>query len=310
MTKLTIAALLATTLLAPVAAFADSQCTSLPDADAAPPAATPGPVKAQAAPRAGSSAADAFIAAGVPEATAAQIAGAPGLGPVIKSGARIFVIGERGGALNFMAVNGNSFQAFTPLGDPHYLCRGMIQDDNGESVTLAEASRVPGLVPTKGASIASITTADQALAAIAGSAYGTFGPEGAPTVWAVIDPMCIHSQQTIKDLISYAKKGQIRINFMPVPVLGRESVRPTQALLTGGQDDMMNRWFNKAIMTAPIDDASGEKLMRNNGVFAGLREGLHITGVPALFWKAGGVAHAQAGIEQGGVPAFVAALGR
>jgi hypothetical protein len=253
--------------------------------------------------------ADQIKATGVQEMTPDEIARIPGLGPVVKAGSRIFVIGDGAGVTNVIAVNGDHFQAFAPMGDPHYLCRGMIQDDQGNSVTLAEAAKIPGLIPPPGRpDIPSITTPAEAINAVSKAGYGTVGPATAPLVWAVIDPLCVHSQQAIKDLLPYAREGRIRLNIMPVSVISPQSAPAARVLLSVAPDHMFERWFEPGILSAAFNAGSANTLDQNNRVFAGLNVGMKVSGVPEFLWTSGGLTQAKAGLDTTDVPAFVASL--
>lgn len=317
---------LVTTLLTPVVAMANSQCVSLPDS--APPAAPPAPaVQPAAAPvtppareaSPGSSAADKIKAAGAHEMSAEEIAKIPGLKPIAEAGARIFVIGDSAGVPNMIAVNQEHFQAFTPLADPHYLCRGVVQDDQGNNVTLDEAKKLPGLVPsTDHAQVQPIASPAEAIDAAAHASFGTFGPANAPKVWAVVDPLCVHSQQTIRDLLPYAKDGKIQLNIVPVSVIDPRSAPAARVLLSEQPDKMLQRWMPSQfddqtkqpdLLHAQYDVGSAQKLMGNLRLFAGMSTGMHVAGVPEILWTSGGQAHAKAGLDTAEVPSFISGLG-
>jgi hypothetical protein len=291
-------------------ALAQTQCA--PAQPATMPAAAPVPTPAAAVPAPPSpalSAADAIKASGVHEMTPAEIAQIPGLEPVVKAGARIFVIGNGAGVPNLLAVNGHAFQVFAPMGDPRFLCRGVIQDDHGNNVTLAAAAKIPGLVAPPGRpAIEPIATADDAIHALARSAYGTFGPADAPAVWLVVDPLCVHSQQAVKDLMPYAAAGRIRLNIMPVSVISPQSAPAARVLLSEAPDQMLQRWFQPGGLKGNYDISSADKLDRNNRVFAGLTLGMKVAGVPEIFWMSRGVSQAKTGLGTPEVPSFIESL--
>lgn len=332
-----LAALLGSTLLTSAHALADSQCTpALPaqgnasatgDASASPAAArasgslvqtglqTPtGPPGPQPPGSSASSAlpANRAAAVGLHELSPDEIALIPGLKPIAAAGGRVFVMGRAGEAPDLVAFRDHDFQFVSPMADPHFVCRGVVSDDQGNNVSVTDAAKVPGLVaPTDRPVLKDIATPAEAIAAVSKAAYGSLGPATAPLVWVVIDPLCPHSQDTVRALIPYAQANRIRLNILPVDAFGQASNKAVHVLLSESSDHMIQRWFEPAVQQADYAPDSDAKFRVNHMILAGLMDGpMHVTGVPEVLWTArDGQAHAQQGLDPPNVPAFVADLG-
>lgn len=348
MSKRFLAALVGSTLLTSIHAFADSQCTpGLPapiDLSAAADAAARAPQTAPPAPpmpkapvppfRAGQEpppqlvpeppgssaspamAADRAAAMGLHELSPDEIAKIPALRPIAKAGGRIFVMGRAGDAPDMVAFRDHNFQFVSPLADPHFVCRGVVSDDQGNNLSLADAAKVPGLIaPPDRPVLKDIATPAEAIATFSkAAAYGSLGPATAPPVWVVVDPLCPHSQDTVRALIPYAEAGRVRLNILPVDAFGQVSSHAVHVLLSGSPDHMVQDWFRPGLLQPGAVQPSSESDARfkaNHMILAGLIDGpMHMTGVPEVLWSTrDGQAHAQQGLDAPNVPAFIAGLG-
>ena len=345
MPKRFLAALVGSTLLTAIDAFADSQCTpGLPApvgfaaADTAartPQTASPAPLMPKAPgslPRTGqepppqfvqeppgSSArpampADRAAAMGLHELSPAEIAKIPGLTPIAAAGGRIFVMGRAGDAPVWVAFRDHNFQFVAPLADPHFVCRGVVSDDQGNNLSLADAANLPGLIASPDRPVLKdIATPAEAIATFSKAAFGSLGPATAPPVWVVVDPLCPHSQDTVRALIPYAEAGRVRLNILPVDAFGPVSAHAVHVLLSGSPDHMVQDWLQAGLLQPGAVQPSSESDARfkiNHMILAGLMDGpLHMSGVPELLWSTrDGQAHAQQGLDAPNVPAFIAGL--
>jgi thiol:disulfide interchange protein DsbG len=322
------------TLLTSVHALADSQCTPTPPVpmNASAPAETPAPEpqatavipampKAPPAPSVPDAAtpstpyplpADRAAAAGLHEMTADEVAAIPGLKPIAAAGGRIFVMGRQGNTPDLVAFHEHDFQMLAPLSDPRYICRGVVSDEQGNNVSFANAVKVPGLVaPPNRPALKGIATPAEAIAAVAKATYGTLGPDAAPKVWVVVDPLCSHSQDTIRALIPHAQAGRIQLNILPVDAFGQTSAKAVHVLLSEAPDHMIQRWFQPGMIQSSYAPDAEAKFKANHMILAGLLAGpMHVTGVPEVLWVTrDGQAHAQQGLDVPNVPAFLAGLG-
>jgi thiol:disulfide interchange protein DsbG len=347
MQKRFLAALIGSTLLTSAHTLADSQCTPAVPAQINPsetavasaPASqttTPAPIMPSAlaarfqasqpppgppAPQPfGSSAppalpADRAAGAGLHELSPGELAQIPGLKPIAAAGGRIFMMGRAGDAPDLVAFRDHDFQFVSPMADPHFVCRGVVSDEQGNNVSLTDAAKVPGLIaPPDRPVLKDIATPAEAIATIAKAAYGSLGPAAAPPVWVVVDPLCPHSQDTVHALIPYAQAGQVKLNILPVDAFGQVSAHAVRVLLSGAPDHMIQDWFQPGLLqpgAAQPSPESDAKFQANHMVLAGLMDGpMHVTGVPAVLWTAhDGQAHAQQGLDAPNVPAFINGLG-
>ncbi len=143
---------------------------------------------------------------------------------------------------------------------------------------------------------------------MARGSLGTYGPTGAPQVWAVIDPLCVHSQEAVRALLPAAHAGQIQLVLFPVAMLSEQSVPAAQALVSAPPDQMAETWLRN-LRDAPRDAASNDKVRANTLTLVGMSTGLGITGVPAFFWRdAGGKAHMQSGLDPAKAQSFLAGV--
>jgi thiol:disulfide interchange protein DsbG len=256
--------------------------------------------------------ADRAAAAGLHELTAEEIARIPGLEPIAAAGGRIFLMGSAGAAPDLVAFRDHNFQFLSPMADPRFVCRGVVSDEQGNNVSVTDAAKVPGLIPPPDRPVLkAIATPAEAIATVSKAAYGSLGPATAPLVWVVIDPLCPHSQDTVRALIPYAQAGRVRLNILPVDAFGQVSNRAVHALLSEAPDHMIQRWFEPAVQQADAAPESDAKFRVNHMILAGLMDGpMHVTGVPEVLWTGrDGQAHAQQGLDPPNVPAFVAGLG-
>jgi hypothetical protein len=234
----------------------------------------------------------------------------PAVRQLQEAGYKLFVLGHAtGDAPDVFAERGNQFQAIYPTPNPHLRCEGVLKDEAGHNVTLDQVKNIPGVLPTPGrAETPVIANADEAMQAMAKGSTGTYGPAGAPQVWAVIDPLCVHSQEAVRALLPAAHAGQIQLVLFPVAMLSEHSVPAAQALLSVAPGKMAETWL-RYLRDTPRDPAAIDKVRSNTLTLVGMSTGLGVNGVPVLFWRdAGGNAHMQAGLDGRKVQAFLAGL--
>ena len=259
--------------------------------------------------------ADRAAKVGLHEFSASEIAAIPGLKPIVAAGGRIFVMGRAGDAPDLVAFKDHNFQFVAPMADPHFVCRGVVSDDQGNNVSLADAVKVPGLIAAPDRPmLKDIATPAAAIASFANATYGWLGPASAPPVWVVVDPLCPHSQDTVRALIPYAQADQIRLNILPVDAFGQVSSHAVHVLVSAAPDHMIQDWFQPGFLqpgAAQPSPDSEARFQANHMILAGLMDGpLHVTGVPEVLWTArDGQAHAQQGLDAPNVPTFINGLG-
>ena len=139
-------------------------------------------------------------------------------------------------------------------------------DMSGESVAKIEGSVAAGEDPDE--------QRFRELAAAAGFVLGDKGQE----VVVFGDPLCRWSRSTVARLGHAALEGGVKLQVVPVGVLGAESVRRAAAVLGSGSPGLA--WFKPGAAAVTAD---GERLVAaNNELFAGWGE----EAVPLVLYRA------------------------
>ncbi|SIR30103.1 MULTISPECIES: hypothetical protein [Acidiphilium] len=115
--------------------------------------------------------------------------------------------------------------------------------------------------------------------------HGTVGLAGAPHLWMLIDPMCIHSIHAMQALAPFVNAGKLRLSVIPLSILDYEdkgeSTVKAQVMASRAPATMVADWIDKGLPETASAGAAG-KLARNMAV----ARYIGLTGTPTLLWHA------------------------
>lgn len=298
-----------TTLLAPVAATAGSQCVLPTD-----PASAALPREAGIAP------------VGIPKQTGFhaispdQIERSSALRRITAQGAEAFDIGTSHGLRGVFARKGDTFQVFYITPDNQAVIGGVMWDGTGHNITRDQVAPIDGAIPTvtigdvPAATAAQTPQADTASRADVSAALGSivagkFGTETAPLLTVFIDPLCSYSVHAMDQLQSYVAAGRVRLAVVPISVLDYEdhgrSTIAAKAMLSLPPSEMVYAWTSNK-----LTDAAGPTSAANLAANMRAAEAIGLRGTPTFLWKTASGKEGRADGLPGNLEAVIAALGK
>ena len=284
-------------LLVPALALAQSNMCALPvaaAADAAPPLASTAPARPAEDPN-----------GGFPVIPPAEIAASPALSRLASNGARLLELGPCGTSRIVVAINAGAIGGFTIDPSGRYLTPGGCfdgaeTDGAKRNITINQARRIPGAVPTvdlrqqqaqptAAAPRTDATPAD--LAAVEQATFGIIGDPAAPRLWMFIDPLCIHSIRAWEEFKPAIAAGKLHLALIPVPVLDPANAghsTPSAARLVQARSIIDIAWRDeieaertRRTVPAPTNEANAS-MVGNMQVAARV----DLAATPLMLWRA------------------------
>lgn len=284
--------------------------------------------------------------AGVVPMSRAEIAAVPALRQIASHGAKLFSLGTVDGMRGVFARSGSLFSVFYITPDGRSEIQGEMWSDRGKNITLRQVAAIPGVLPTvtigkiaahqpvkhlvarttlmpPHPSSGSALPAPVPVAAspaqkarevasvfrmLHSTVHGTVGKPGAPHLWMLIDPMCIHSIHAMQALAPYINRGQLRLSVIPLAILDYEdkgeSTVKAKVMVSRDPARMVADWIDKGLPeTATV--GAGALLARNMKVarYVGLK------GTPTLLWHAKDGLIGRSNGDPGNLASVIASIG-
>lgn len=246
---------------------------------------------------------------------AAEIASSPALARIARNGAELWEIdtaARNHGLMAIFARNGMQFRTFYITPDHEAEVGGVMWDRNGHNLTRAALETVEGLVPTihwnpkapspHPASPGTPKPDIDALRRMSQTSYGLYGPDSAPRVYMIVDPLCPYSTRALERLRPFVDSGRLQLALVPISINdwenGRQSTPAAQAMLSAAPGAMQDSW-QKIIASghadpavAPAPDASARLALNLNAA-----HDVGMMGTPTLIWRdRAGVTHNEGGL--------------
>ena len=277
--------LLASLVLAPIAALAEPSCAIQPSS----------PVSASQA------AATLATSSEVPAAAinAERIARVPALKRLASNGANLYDLGLQHGLATVFARSRGTFQVFYLTPDGQAAVGGVMWDHTGHNITRDQVTPIDGTIPT-------VTVAAEAnmgnktgtaplpepaqspgvLATVQNTVFGTTGAEAAPRLYMFVDPLCSFSVHAMDQLRSYVAAGKLQVAVIPLSVLDYEdqgrSTIAAKGLLSLPAGQMVEAWRNQMTTPLPAVGPQASVQLAKNMAAA---EALRLRGTPTFIWE-------------------------
>lgn len=171
---------------------------------------------------------------------------------LVNEGAQIRYLGRDYGMDAWITVKGGREQYFYVLPDKKAFLMGVMFDETGKLVTAEQVSRLQKdgddmldiLASDQSAAIAEASDeeefefkspSEQLYYDIENSNWIPMGAQGAPIMYAFIDPQCPHCHAMLEDLkIDYINDGRVQLRIIPIGF--REETRAQSAFLLAAPD--------------------------------------------------------------------------
>ena len=248
---------------------------------------------------------------------AAEIASSPALARIAHNGAELWEIdtaAQNHGLMAVFARNGSNFRTFYITPDHEAEIGGIMWDRNGHNLTRAALATVDGLVPTihwnpkappsvqHPASTGAPKPGIDVVQRMSQASYGLYGPDSAPRVYMIVDPLCPYSTRALERLRPYVDSGRLQLALVPISINdwenGRQSTPAAQAMLSSAHGHMQETW-QKIIASGhadpavpPAPEAAAQLALNLNAA-----HDVGMMGTPTLIWRdSDGVTHNEAGL--------------